>query len=145
MTAHTDAVEQGVGGDSRQQRRDDRDTLAVWRERMHQGRQKVLAWLDDQVEDEDSPGYARTLLQLRHSTDDRVRLGALKIEGELREWLGHSAKAATINVDARSQTVQVFDREGTLEALADEKFRRDALGAPEKVVDAEAHGKNGET
>ena len=128
-------VSEGVGGDLRQQRRDDRDTLAAWQARMREGKQSVTAWLDDQPDSDEHPGYARTLLQLRHSTDDRVRLGALKIEGELREWFGAAAAkpSQTVNVDARQQVALQIPESW----LKDPRLRDAALTLTERVIGGE--------
>jgi len=80
-----------------------RATVAAFRARMREGKQEVIDWLD--THHEGAVGYAKVLADLRGSQDDRVRLGALKIEAQLREWF--QPESASVSIDARQQTVNV--------------------------------------
>ncbi len=145
MTTEADSIEPVVGGqiqpdDGRQQRRDDRDTLAAWRGRMRQGRASVVEWLDKHG---DGPvGYARTLLDLRKSTDDRVRLGAVKIEAQLRDWFSDTdEKSPDQHLHVHVERPRAPESPEELDRLLrDVRARLPDRGGPVAPGDVEANG-----
>ena len=83
--------------------KDGRAALMVWREQSELGRVHMLTYLDEY---RGGPsGFASDLNICAKSKDDRVKLGALKLEAQLREW--GTSKATSIHVGDVNQTLTV--------------------------------------
>ena len=108
-----------------------RQALQVWRDKTAEGKVEMLEYLDGYRGGHD--GFAQDLNYCLCSEDDRVALGALKLETLLREWGGSSVGSPSIHVGDVNQTlVQIPDS-----WLSDPRLRDAALTLTERVIGGE--------
>ena len=96
-----------------------RASLQVWRATSKLGKVEMLRYLD--VYRGGFPGFAKDLKDCLSSEDDRVRLGALKFEAQLREWLEERAASVHVDVDARQVHVTAETMQGVFKAPEDQE------------------------
>lgn len=119
--------------------KDGRTALMVFRARMREGRDAMLAWLD--ANGKGPAGYAQVLLDCRNSVDQRVALGALKIEAQIREWMREDV------VSGQNAPVVVISPEDMRKLLGDGDGRDQVVDALDVMIRGEpetnGHGGNG--
>jgi len=108
-----------------------RQALAVWRDKTAEGKVEMLEYLDTYRGGHD--GFAQDLDYCLCSEDDRVALGALKLEIVLREWGGQGVASPSVHIGDVNQTLVQIPESW----LKDPRLRDAALTLTERVIGGE--------